>query len=313
MAAHQLVEGTGVEVGARGHGVEDGGELALVAADVEALRESSGCAHGRLSWLGYCTGAPRIRALDATTARALNAINRRFYRERAAEFSATREEPWPGWRRLWPRLAAGGLPQEPALLDVGCGNGRFGRFAAERAPGLRYVGLDASEELLAFARAQDALGAEPELRRIDLVEDDLAPALAGRRFWLVAIFGVLHHVPGRERRRALLAEVLARVDAGGWLALTSWQLAAFARFRGRVVPWVQRGADVAPGLDLSQLEAGDHLLRWGDGTGVRYVHFADEEETARLLAELPCEVVESFAADGRSGDLNRYYAVRRRA
>ena len=35
--------------------------------------------------------------MNHDTARALQAINRAFYRERAAEFSATREAVWKGW------------------------------------------------------------------------------------------------------------------------------------------------------------------------------------------------------------------------
>ena len=41
--------------------------------------------------------------MDRSTALALNAINRSFYAERAADFSATRDEPWPGCRSLFRR------------------------------------------------------------------------------------------------------------------------------------------------------------------------------------------------------------------
>ncbi len=38
--------------------------------------------------------------MSAATERQLGAINHRFYERFAAEFSATRERPWPGWERI---------------------------------------------------------------------------------------------------------------------------------------------------------------------------------------------------------------------
>jgi SAM-dependent methyltransferase len=61
------------------------------------------------------------------TLRALNTINRVFYRDSAPSFDATRDAPWPGWQPLLPLLQ--GLEGDPArILDLGCGNGRFPIF-----------------------------------------------------------------------------------------------------------------------------------------------------------------------------------------
>jgi 2-polyprenyl-3-methyl-5-hydroxy-6-metoxy-1,4-benzoquinol methylase len=62
---------------------------------------------------------------DATRER-LNTINREFYRVTAHDFDETRGQPWPGWKRVLPYLK---LPL--SVLDVGCGNGRFGVFLAQ--------------------------------------------------------------------------------------------------------------------------------------------------------------------------------------
>jgi len=258
---------------------------------------------------GFTVTKPLV---DDATARALNRINLAFYADpdKAAAFSATRQAPWPGWRRLQDVLDAAGLPPEARLLDVACGNARLGRFLAEARPGLRYLGIDASPELLGSAPIE-TLGASPCLLTIDLVEGDLAEALAGRRFDLVACFGLLHHVPGQARRKALLETLLDALAPAGLLALTCWQLAQFARFRDKVTPWAELDPPPA-GLDPSQLEPGDHLLPFSSGgvAGLRYVHFAHENETAELLAELPCRELASFSADGKQGDLNRYFVLR---
>ncbi len=244
--------------------------------------------------------------MDDATARALNRINRRFYAEQAGAFSASRQDPWPGWLRLREWLEAKGLAPDLTLLDVGCGNARFGRFWAERAPALRYTGVDASAGLLALARQAGGLGEKPELHEIDLVEEDLSARLGARRFHLVALFGVLHHLPGRERRGALLRQLLDRLGDGGVLALTSWRLARFDRFRERARPWEE--SPVA--LDAAQLEPGDRLLPWGRGPGLRYVHFAHEDETQQLIESLGAQVVDCFDADGREQALNRYWLLR---
>lgn len=248
--------------------------------------------------------------------RELNAINRRFYSEHARAFGATREDPWPGWERLWEIVVAEGLADGLEVLDVGCGNGRFGRLLAARVPGLRYCGVDASAELLAAAREKGGLGEAPELRLLDFVEQPLARALApqpgARRFSLVTLFGVLHHVPGEARRRQLVAEALSLLRPGGLLCATLWRFHAFARFRERIVPWEEHNRTAETPIDPAQLERGDHLLRWGEGEGVRYCHFADEAEVARLLTGLPAERVADFESDGREGTLNRYLVLRPR-
>jgi SAM-dependent methyltransferase len=258
--------------------------------------------------------------VDAAIARALNRINLAFYGDpaRAAAFSATREGAWPGWHRLHEVLDAEGLPAGARVLDLACGNARLGRFLAERRPGLHYLGVDASPALLERALAGAPPGIPASAWRfatVDLVEDDLAATLAGRRFDLAACFGVLHHLPGRARRLRTLALLLESLAPRGLLAVTCWQLAQFARFRGRITTWQEWNASAAEPIDPARLESGDHLLPFTSGgiAGHRYVHFAHEEETAELLAELPCEPVAGFVADGAQGNLNRYFVVRPRA
>jgi len=193
---------------------------------------------------------------------------------------------------------------------VGCGNGRFGWFLAGQQPELRYLGLDTSAELLEIARSRGPIGAGAELRQLDVVEQDLDACLGERRFSLVALMGLLHHVPSAERRRALLRALAGRLRPGGLLALTSWQFEAYQRFRDRIVAWEAYNREAAAPIDPAQLEPGDYLLRWGRGARLRYCHFADEDETHALLAPLPCQTLASYRADGREGNFNHYVVLR---
>ncbi len=196
------------------------------------------------------------------------------------------------------------------VLDVGCGNGRFGAYLFRARSELHYVGIDASSALLEKARQRGVPGFDAQYHEADLIEVDLDATLAGERFDVVVYFGLLHHLPGLARRRRLLQAGAGLLAAGGILAFTCWQFEALERFQKRILRW-DEFSDAAIGpIDPGQLEAGDHLLRWGDAGSVRYCHFANEDEIRSLVDSLPGEQVASYRADGREGNLNRYLVIR---
>jgi SAM-dependent methyltransferase len=244
--------------------------------------------------------------VNEATVRALAEINRAFYRDHAAEFSATRSAPWPGWDPLLPALR---VAEEGPLrvLDVGCGNGRFARYLARAlAPrALALCGVDGSEPLLDDARSARLPGTR--WQHGDVV---FAPgALPSGPFDLVALFAVIHGVPGREHRRALLAACAERTAPGGLLVFTTWLRGE----RERAVAWNSFSSRARMPIDCSQLEPGDHLIPWGDGEHVvRYFHAFDDAELASCLRGLPLEPLQRYRADGRSGDQNEYFVFRGR-
>ncbi|MGH0030867.1 MAG: class I SAM-dependent methyltransferase [Myxococcota bacterium] len=241
--------------------------------------------------------------MDDETARALNALNVAFYTDHAEAFSARRTRPWRGWSRLLARL-----PQTPlSVLDVGCGNGRFGRFLAGERRLARYQGVDVSAPLLEIARRDPPAAASVGWRRADFVASPDA-ALPGPPFDLVVLFGVLHGVPGEARRRALVEACVGALAPGGLLAFTCWRFARDPRIAGRL----DRPEAWPPGIDATRLGPGDHLLPWGDeGRLHRYVADVDAAERERLLAGLPLERMAEFHEDGTGGDLNHYTLARR--
>lgn len=245
------------------------------------------------------------------TAHALAELNRRFYEERAADFDETRGHAWRGWERCLDALVPPGRSAPVRVLDVGCGNGRLAGFLAERAgSAFAYRGIDASETLLALARRR--LGARAGLRfeRHDLLDPGFPGVLGSGGQDAVALFGVLHHVPGRARREALAAGLARALAPGGSLVATIWRADRFERFRDRFVPAADCAARTGIPIDPTDLEPGDVLLPWKhDPAALRYCHFPDEAESQAFIAATGLDVHASFDADGREGELNRYWLL----
>jgi SAM-dependent methyltransferase len=253
--------------------------------------------------------------MNESTVYALNAINLAFYRERAGEFSDTREFPWPGWQRLLRHIPETGESGDRTLraLDVGCGNARFAGFLCEvlprRGARLDYCGVDASAPLLARARRRPLPGGAARFAELDFVEDP--ERLPPGPFDLVALLGVLHGVPGRGRRRALLRAAADRLAPGGLLVLTCWRFAELERFRRRLIAWETYNREASEPIDAEELEPGDHLMPWGRGPRpVRYCHATGVDELDALVRDLGLQRLETYLEDGRSGDLNRYAVFR---
>jgi tRNA (uracil-5-)-methyltransferase TRM9 len=261
--------------------------------------------------------------MDAFTRSQLLALSDAFYRAHAAAFDASRgHQAWPGWQRLldWlpPTDARTNSPGNPILevLDIGCGNGRFARFLHEAGFGLRYIGVDANEALLASARTRLSadLGDCCQLSLQNfLLSEQPGSALPSGPFDLIAVMGVLHHVPGRDWRLALLRAATERLARGGILALAAWQFADRERFVRRTVDWSTAGPVLDKPIHLAQLEAGDRLLRFGDDetTPPRYCHQVADLEFESWPEALGLEALADYRADGAEGDLNRYWILRR--
>ena len=233
----------------------------------------------------------------------LLALNREFYERFGASFSATRFGPQPGWDRIIPYF-----PRRCAVLDLGCGNGRFALFLDQRLEQVRYVGLEGSGELLAIAREKTAglAHVRAEFFRVDLSEPEWH-----RRsgyFDVVTALAVLHHIPGFEARATFVREAGRCMKPDGVLILSTWRFTHNPRMRRKLLPWATIG------LSEADVEPGDYLLDWKreDVRGVRYAHELDGDEVARLAEMAGLKVVEQFAADGREGDLSLYSILRRR-
>jgi len=249
--------------------------------------------------------------LNPETRARLNAINQRFYQERADEFDRTRERPWPGWEDLFDRYEHH-IAKPPRILDIGCGNGRFARFVHDRTRwSFSYVGVDASALALEHARRRLAHLSDVLLLEHDVLAEPapVPESLDAREFDLIVLFGVIHHVPGASARSALLDALSHRLAEGGMIAYSVWRFDRFERFRRKLVPWNAFREETGVVIDADELEPGDSIMTWGEPSpAYRYCHATSDDEAARIVAELPLTPLPEFLGDG---DKNGYYALLR--
>lgn len=174
------------------------------------------------------------------------------------------------------------------------------------------------------------------------------PAFAAATpFDLVVSFGFLHHIPSFDLRQRFLLEALSQVKPGGYLAVSFWQFlndpakrakieqthaealaffASCAETRANNRDALDRGAGSSSSgnPDLScpkltaffadSLEPNDYFLGWkNEPSNYRYCHHFSSEEIDRIITALAphATVVESFSADGKPGNLNRYVVFKR--
>jgi tRNA (uracil-5-)-methyltransferase TRM9 len=234
--------------------------------------------------------------MDEATRQRLNAINREFYVTTAAEFDQTRGKAWAGWVTLRDYLTA-----PLAVLDVGCGNGRFGVFLAETLSAtITYHGIDNNSALLDYAKI--ALAGLPPISATFTQQDIITQPPETGSYNLVVLFGVLHHVPGAAERLKFMQQLAERVAPDGLLCFASWRFYDYPRFRERIVPW---SADF-------EVEAGDYLLDWRRGErALRYCHYVDDSEQAALITATGLSEVTTYRADGADNRMNVYSLLRK--
>jgi len=201
-------------------------------------------------------------------------LNEKFYLKTQAYFNISRQSPWPGWQKLLSYL------QGPTLqvLDLGCGNGRFGVWLSGQHR-IDYTGLDNNQYLL--DAAAKVLPAGRFVR-----QDITKPWRLKNKFDLVAILGMMHHLP-QPHRLPLLRRAAANLLPGGILFLSFWK---FDPSKGKV------------------LDNNDYLLPWKLGIAAeRYCHLYTDAEIKTLLAPLKLKLLADFRADTS----NRYLILKK--
>jgi len=222
----------------------------------------------------------------------LLSLNQQFYSALADPFAQSRSTPQPGFARLLDWLPAGAA----SLLDVGCGNGRFGHYLITQQKISSYTGVDFSADLLQKAHELVPHG---RFQQADMSQPRFLHGLD--QFDVVACLAAMQHVPGHANRAALLQEMAAHLAENGRILLANWQFMNSARQQRKVRDWAEVG------LSPNDVEANDYLLTWQrSGFGLRYVCQVDAAETADLAQKASLAILHQFHSDGKEGNLSLY-------
>ncbi len=241
--------------------------------------------------------------MNQQTISQLNAINQNFYTSVGKEFDETRQQPWEGWNQL---LQYFPKKSDLKILDIGCGNGRFAQFLIQK-PDLNveeYIGIDNNQFLLKQAK-NTVQNKNFTFKEIDIVEGNFS-FLNEKKFDLIVLFGVLHHIPSFELRKSLFEKVSEYLAPGGVFIFSAWQFLSIPALKQRLVQW-----EMFPQIEFDQLEQNDFLVDWRRGTNAyRYCHFVNEKEIQKLLP-LHLMKVRQFYADGKNERSNLYSVVKK--
>ena len=218
-------------------------------------------------------------------------LNQDFYARFAWPFADSRSSPQPGFNLLLEHM-----PENyDHVLDVGCGNGRFGQFMMNNCSPFNYTGLDFTSELLVLAE-ENVSG---EFLQRDISRAGYLEGLG--KFDLIVCLATMQHVPGRTNRINMLREMKLHLTDDGRIFLANWQFLDSVRQRQKIQDWGEVG------LSEEDVEPGDYLLSWQrQGSGLRYVCSIDVVETAGLAEDAVLREVSQFRSDGKEGNLNLY-------
>jgi SAM-dependent methyltransferase len=125
------------------------------------------------------------------------------------------------------------------VLELGCGTGRV--LVATARAGVKVVGLDLSQQMLAVCRGRVAAEPRDVQARIELRQGDMRDFSLARTFRLATIpFRPFQHLTTVEDQFACLASIRRHLDPGGHLVLDLFN------------PWLEALVNRPPGEELDE-------------------------------------------------------------
>jgi tRNA (uracil-5-)-methyltransferase TRM9 len=242
--------------------------------------------------------------MTTSTIKKLINLNTQFYNTVSFHFDDSRQYNWEGWDTLLTFI-----PQEQvnSLLDLGCGNGRFGMFAWNQFKQLEtYTGVDNNTQLLAIAHNKLTNYSHSQLISLDILStlqtNDVEEKLGHKKYDLIVLFGFIHHVPSTQLRTKLFTAISSLLTENGIFVFTTWQFMEHERLRKKI------SDPKTVGILPTELEKNDYILDWQRGeSSFRYAHYFEPVEIKSLLENADLELIAKFSADGKEKNVNNYY------
>lgn len=199
-------------------------------------------------------------------------IVRNGYDKIAFHFDATRK------KALWPEIYrfTAIVKDGDRVLDLACGNGRLLEALVKKE--IKYLGVDNSEELLSLARQNypDQQFVLSDMLNLDNIGDE--------KFDHIFCLAALQHIPSRELRRAALIKMRFKLNTGGRLVLSNWNLWSKPSFKQKLIKryFLRCFKDY-------QEDWNDLVFFWKDSMGqekgLRYYHAFTKQELKGLALD----------------------------
>ncbi|GAB4147412.1 MAG: hypothetical protein OHK0017_09100 [Patescibacteria group bacterium] len=270
------------------------------------------------------------------TAKKLIALNQKFYDEIGQYWNNSSDYVWEGWDLLFlnqvlpqmHRELSKAENQTYSILDLGCGNGRFGDYAWQQFQHLAkskslesgmmsFVGIDFSDFYKQLFTAKfnkkSKKGLIADFIQSDLILTDWTqePKIQTNKFDLVTLFGLMHHVPGYQNKVNLIRRSASVLKLGGIICFTTWQFLLEKRLVKRIVSkFSEEYSSILNQLEISddELDKSDYILDWiKKEKGYRFSHFISNQEAEQIISEAGLKILMEYPADGRFSQTNRYY------
>ncbi|MGC9365711.1 MAG: class I SAM-dependent methyltransferase [bacterium] len=252
--------------------------------------------------------------MDRETVNKILKINSDFYLNQAEQFHLSRNSCWQGWIKLKKYLYC--WRQKICILDLGCGNGRLINFLQSNLISQKidfyYLGIDQSIELLNIAQDNFKQFGNIEFKNMSLMNGNLSSSIH-KKFNLIFMIAVLHHLPGENNRFRVLSEAVKLLQDKGYLVISLWKFAECAQQKKKILEINQwsKFTDIRP----EQLQQNDYFLSWQNIENIRYCHYFNDQETKNIKIYLNnhgLKLTEQFRSDGKTKNLNEYLIFRKK-
>jgi len=235
--------------------------------------------------------------MNKKTVKLLNQLNIKFYKRTQEYFNRSRQYSWAGWGRLLPYFKEKAKEDGLKILDIGCGNGRFGEFLESKLKEkIEYTGMDNNEYLLEQVKIN--------VKDAEIVKQNVLDKWKIKgKFDGIILFGLMHHIPGEENRIRILKQAKERLNKNGILIFTTWRFKDLERMAKKIVKKHK----------FKNLEENDYILDWKKGVrAYRYCHFIDGDELRKIIGKLRMKTLDIFEADAKEGKGNKYIVLQQR-
>jgi len=255
--------------------------------------------------------------MTTQTIRALNRMTSDFYARIGQFWNQDETYFWDGWHTLASLIDVPKV-RPFSVLDIGCGNGRFASFCTQHLTAqesLYYHGIDNSAEMLSFTPQAQRQDHRYIFTLADVVESGTWSRPLTQHFSLVALMGLMHHIPSFRLRRDILVQAAECVQPGGYLCFTTWRFDLIPRLQKRVIDLYggeARQLYAEYGINPGQFEEGDALLNWVKyDRAYRFSHQYSQDEITALIAATGLRCVAQFLHDGKESCRNEYFVLKK--